>query len=170
MIKKISKTMIKKFNDFLNESKKINNHIDFKSNEDFYKKRLLSVIDDIFPVDDRNIKVYYESSLSGKEEINAKIIINPIINVNDNGYNVSISFDIYDNNKQLISFAMYDIKNNSRKPIWKNTNVYDYYLDITGINKIIRIINTLFTYTTNISNKSKDILINSVYTELYKKE
>lgn len=162
--------MIKKFNDFLNESKKINNHIDFKSSEDFYKKRLLSIIDDIFPENERYIKVYYETSLSEKKEINAKIIINPIINAKDNGYNISISFDIYDNSKQLISFAMYDIKNDNRKPIWKNTNVYDYYLDIDGINKIIRVINILFNYTTHISDKSKDILINSVYNELYKKE
>jgi len=158
--------MIKKFNDFLNE-KNIHEPIDFKKGESEYQKRIVEVIDDILP--DKDIKVYYKTS-SGIQEIDAEIIVKPIINVKEDGYNVHFSFDIYTGHRQqLISFSLYNIKNN-KSYIWKDTNIYNYYLDTKDINKIINLIKSLVNFTTNISDKSINNLINSIYDELSKKE
>jgi len=160
--------MITKFNDYLNESKMVKEPIDFRGNEQDYKKRIFDVIDDILPKEDRYITIY-EKIRSEIREINGEIIVKPIINVNDNGYNVYFTFDIYEGSRQLISFSVYDIKNNDKNHIWTNTNIYEYYLETKDINKIIKLIKSLSNFTTNISDRSVNNLIDSIYDKLSKK-
>ena len=151
----------------VNESKKINEPINFESNIEEYRKRLIEVINDILPIEDRVINVYYKS-MGKSKQIKADIEIDPIINKKTDGYNVYFTLNIYGgNHKQLISFHLYN--NKSDNLIWKDFHLYDYRLDTENIDKIVNLIKSLSNFTTNMTDEYLNKLIDSIYKELSKK-
>lgn len=146
--------------------KTFNESIDNPDGFQQYKNRINELITDILPNNEKDIKY------SNWDEIYDGIIsINSSVNVKDwekfSGYNVDFSINVTDGGRgtQIINIPL----NNNTKPdsVWKSHNA-SIFIDQDAADKLARIVRKLSNYA-DISDRTIDSIVDSIYTKLVKK-